>query len=265
MHFRPHGRSLKVLTATVATLATAAVWSQAGAASVLTVDLGSSGGFAILAGSGITIAAPPGTVITGDIGSAPTPAITGLENAVINGVNQAGNAVTLSAKTDLMLAYIDAAGRSADFSYGDAFDLSGTLIGGVHSSAGSFLINTTLTLDAGGDSSMVWIFQTASTLEAASGSQIILANGALASNVFWQVGSSATLNTSADFAGSILADTSITLNAGVNLDGRALAINGAVTLGSTTITVPVPEPSAPAILGAAAVCLLAGNRRRQTS
>jgi hypothetical protein len=81
----------------------------------------------------------------------------------------------------------------------------------------------------------VFIFQIASTLITGSGSHIILANGALACNVFWQVGSSATLGTNSVFAGNIMALTSITITTGVNLDGRALARNGAVTLDSDTI------------------------------
>lgn len=242
-------------------LTTAAFWPPAAnAASALTVNLGSASSFAILSGAGITIAAPTGTLITGDIGAYPTTSITGLENAIISGVNQAGNGITQSAKTSLMLAYLDAVARPADASFSDGFVLSGTYTGGVYKSAGSFSINSVLTLDAGGDSNMVWIFQAASTLDAASSSEVILTNGALASNVFWQVGSSATLHNAADFSGSILANQSVTLDTGASLEGRALALNGAVTLGSNIIT--IPEPSSTVLLGISSCWILTYRRRR---
>jgi len=88
---------------------------------------------------------------------------------------------------------------------------------------------------------------------------VILTNGALASNVFWQVGSSATLDTNVRFSGTILATESITMNAGVIQTGRALAMNGAVTMGSTIIA--VPEPALPMFLSGALVCF--GLRRRK--
>ena len=226
---------------------------------MLAVDLGSASSFAVLAGSGITIAGPTVSTINGDIGAFPTATITGMENAVLSGINYGGNGITQAAKLNLVDAYNDAASRSADFTYSDGSNLSGTLAGGVHQSAGSFLINGTLTLDGGGDSNTVWIFQSGSTLLAASGSQIILINGAQASNVFWQVGSSATIGTTTDFSGTILADQSITLNTGAILNGRALALNAAVTLDTNTIT--VPEPSAVWLFGAASISFFARRRR----
>jgi Ice-binding-like/PEP-CTERM motif len=254
-------RTLRTLSAFA--LAITSPWSTAQAASVLTVDLGSASAFAILAGSGITISAAPGTLITGDIGSDPTDSITGLENATHQGVNQGGNGVTEAAKIDLAQAYDDAAGRTANFSYADGFVLTGTLDGGVHRSAGSFSISGPLTLDAGGDSSMVWIFQTGSTLEAAFASQVILANGALASNVFWQVGSSATLLATAEFVGTILALESISMTTGVSISGGVYARNGAVTIGSAVIA--VPEPSAPLLLGIAASGFCLARRKKSAS
>lgn len=111
-----------------------------------------------------------------------------------------------------------------------------TLTPGVYTSTSSLALSGDLTLDAKGDPSAVFIFQIASTLTTGSGSQIILANGAKACNVFWQVGSSATLGTNSIFKGQILALTSITVTTGVNLEGRALARNGAVTLDSDVLS-----------------------------
>ena len=108
------------------------------------------------------------------------------------------------------------------------------------SPAGTFGITGTLTLDAQGDPNAIFIFQAASTLITASASNVVLVNGAQASNVFWVVGSSATLGTYSALQGSILALTSITVTTGATLNGRALARNGAVTLDTDTITALTP-------------------------
>jgi hypothetical protein len=129
---------------------------------------------------------------------------------------------------------------------GGAGELGGrTLAPGLYQSApGSYEITSLdLTLDAGGDPNAVWIFQMATTLHILSNRQVILAGGAQACNVFWQVGTSATLSTYSVFKGTIMADQSITLETGATLHGRALARIGAVTLDANTITIPsLPEP-----------------------
>ena len=118
-----------------------------------------------------------------------------------------------------------------------AGDLVGqTLTSGVYTSTSSLSDSGNLTLDAQGNANAVFIFQIASTLTTGVGSHILLANGANACNVFWQVGSSATLGTNSVFNGNILALTSITVTTGVNLQGRVLARNGAVTLDDDVIT-----------------------------
>jgi hypothetical protein len=201
------------------------------------IELGSAEQFAILAGAGITIAGPVNsTIVTGDIGTFPTPSITGTENLVLTGTNHGADAVTQIAKNDLMTAYLDAVSRPADISYGAGHTLMGTLFSGVYNSTTSFSIDSHLILDAQGDPNAVWIFQAGSTLITASNSIVELTGGAKASNVFWQVGSSATLGTYADFVGNIMALESITLNTGATLiHGRALAHNGAVTMDNNII------------------------------
>ena len=113
-----------------------------------------------------------------------------------------------------------------------------TLNAGVYNSASSLALSGTLTLDGQGDPEAVFIFQMGSTLTTASASNVTLINGAQASHVFWQVGSSATLDARSSIAGTIMALASITVTTGVTIEGRALAVNAAVTLDTNTITTP---------------------------
>ena len=153
------------------------------------------------------------------------------------GVQNVANPAALQAKSDLVTAYNDAAGQTPATPVAAAALGGLTLTAGVYS-GGALDLTGTVTLDAQGDSGAVFIFQAASTLITASASQVKLVNGASACNVFWKVGSSATLGTTTSFKGTILALTSITLNTGATVDGRMLARNGAVTLDSNTVTTP---------------------------
>ena len=146
-----------------------------------------------------------------------------------------------TAQGDLTTAYNDAAGRTVG-PITVAGNLGGqTLAPGLYKSTSSLEISSgDLTLDAQGDANTVFIFQMASTLTTTSGRQVILSGGAKAANIFWQVGSSATLGTTSVFKGTIMADQSITLTTGATLEGRALARIGAVTLSANVITIPVP-------------------------
>ena len=202
------------------------------------VPLGSASSFAVLAGSGLTVAgAVNSTLITGDIGTFPTTTETGLGNLVLTGTNHAGDVTTQAAKNDLVTAYNAAAGQATTQTV--PTELGSTTKGpGVYdSAAGTFTITGTLTLDAGGDPNAVFIFKAASTLITAASSNVVLINGAQACNVFWQVGSSATLGTSSNLLGTVLALTSITLNTSATASGRLLAQNGAVTFNTNTAAV----------------------------
>ena len=213
------------------------------------IDLGKAGTFAVLAGSGVTNA-NSGTYITGDVGSSPTPAVTGLTAAMVNGNLYLAGAPA-DAKTDLLTAYNavrDATGGT-NMDEQDLGALGHSLAAGVYSFTSSAGLTGTLALDGGGDPNAQWIFQIGSTLTTGTHSGVSFANGASANNVFWQVGASATIDVDNAFAGNILALTSITLNGGT-LDGRALAMNGAVTIsGAETINAPVvPEPASSVLL-----------------
>ncbi|MEA2244057.1 MAG: hypothetical protein QOD24_3613, partial [Solirubrobacteraceae bacterium] len=199
------------------------------------VGLGKADRFAVLAGSTVTSTGP--TTINGNLGLHPGTAVTGFPPGTVHGTTDAANATALEAKSDLTTAYDDAAGRTPPVSA--PADLGGlTVTPGVYRSGSSLALTGDLALDAKGDPSAVFVFQAGSTLITASASRVRLVNGAQACNVFWQVGSSATLGTTTDFAGNILALTSITMNDGVSLNGRALARNGAVTMIDDTITAP---------------------------
>jgi hypothetical protein len=200
------------------------------------VPLGTAAGFAVLAGS--TITNTGATTINGDLGLSPGTSVTGFPPGAVNGTSHVADAAAVQAQNDLTAAYIDAAGRPTTATI--PVELGGTTqTPGVYSSpAGTFGITGTLTLDAQGDPNAVFIFKAASTLITASASSVNLVNGAQSSNVFWLVGSSATLGTYSILRGSILALASITVTTGVSVDGRTLARNAAVTLDTDTITRP---------------------------
>jgi type VI secretion system secreted protein VgrG len=217
------------------------------AAAAQSVPLGTADSFAVLAGSGITNTGP--TTVRGDLGTYPTTTETGIASVTVTGTDHAGDAVTQGAKNDLVTAYNTAAGEGPTTAI--AADLAGqTLAPGVYNSASSIGLSGALTLNGGGDANAIFVFQAGSTLTTGSASQINLINGAQACNVFWQVGSSATLGTGSTFRGTIIALTSITVTTGVTVDGRVLARNGAVTLDTDTIT--RPTCAAPAATTAAA-------------
>jgi hypothetical protein len=165
-----------------------------------------------------------------------------------------GDPIAAQAQLDLTIAYNDAAGRTLDAVL-VAGNLGGqTLAPGLYKSTASLEISSgDLTLDAQGDPNAVWIFQMASTLVTTVGRQVILTGGAQAANVFWQVGSSATIGGSSVFKGTILADQSITMNTSATLDGRTLARNGAVALDANTITVPNAVIASVVLVSAAVV------------
>ncbi len=201
--------------------------------------LGSANAFAVLAGSTVTNTGP--SILNGDLGVSPGTAVTGFPPGTVNGTIHAADSAAAQAKLDLTTAYNDAAGRSTS-----PISVSGNLGGqtlppGLYKSTSSLAISSgDLTLDAQGDANAVFIFQMASTLTTTVGRQIILSGGAKAANVFWQVGTSATLGTNSVFQGNILADQSITLTTGATLNGRALTRIGAVALDSNAITTPAP-------------------------
>lgn len=232
----------------VVLLAAALLWQQSPAFAATPVGLGTATSYSVLAGTTVTNTGP--TTLQGDVGVSPGTAITGFPPGLSGGATHRADAVALQAQSDVTIAYDNAAGQPLTTSVSG--DLVGrTLTEGVYRSTSSLALSGQLTLDGQGNPNSVFVFQVASTLITASASSIILTNSAQACNVFWQVGSSATLGTASQFKGTILALTSITVETGARVEGRALARNGQVSLDTNVFThsacTTTPTTSAPAV------------------
>jgi hypothetical protein len=202
------------------------------------VALGGTSNFAILAGSAIT--STGATTVTGDIGLSPGTSFGGFPPGIHTGTLHINDNDATQAKLDLTAAYNDAAGRTST----DIVTLSGnigglTLTPGLYKSTSSLAVSSgDLTFDAKGNSSAVFIIQIASTLTTTSDRKVILKGGALASNIFWQVGSSVTFGTTSVFKGIVMASQSITFNTGASLEGQALTSIGGITMAGNAIVKP---------------------------
>jgi hypothetical protein len=197
-----------------------------------TVGLGSAASFSVLGGSTVTNTGP--TTMFGDLGLSPGSSVTGAPHVL--GQTHVDDAVAIGAKNSLTTAYNSAASRPSNGSAGT--DLAGQVfLPGVRSASSSLLLSSgSVTLDAQGNPNAVFIFQIGSTLITGSNTSVVLINGAQACNVFWQVGSSATLGTGTRFVGTIMASATVTANTAATIHGRLLARTGAVNLDTNTIT-----------------------------
>ena len=225
-----------------------AFWSMSVSATTVNVGLGAADLFAVLGGSTIINSGP--SAINGNLGLWSGNVITGFPPGTVTGTTYAGNSTAMLAQNDLTSAYNLAAAQPCGGVL-TGQNLGGqTLTAGVYCFASSAQLTGTLTLNAQGDSNAVFIFQVGSTLTTASGSSVVFINGGQGDSVFWQVGSSATLGSTSAFAGNILALSNITMGSGASLScGRALALNGAVTLDTNNISIDTVgcESSAPLI------------------
>ncbi len=216
-------------------------------------SLGQAHSFSVLGGSTITNTGP--TVVLGNLGLSPGLAVVGFPPGIVTGGSiHISDALAQGAQSDATAAYINLAGQAATTDLSGQ-DLGGlTLTSGVYSFGNSAQLTGTLTLDAQGDTAAVFIFQIASSLTTASTSNVVVINGGGSCNVFWQVGSSATLGTASNLVGNVIALSSITLTTGANVQGRVLARNGAATLDSNRFSNctggaggPGPDPVAGAV------------------
>ncbi len=205
------------------------------------VDLGTASSFAVLGGSTVTNTGP--TVANGDLGVSPGGSITGFPPGIVNGAVHAVDAVADQAQADLTAGYDSAAGR------GPAAPLPGDLGGlfmtaGVYNRPAALQLTGNAVFDAQGDPDAVFIVQVGTALTTASNSRVVLLGGAQACNIFWQIGSSATLGTRTAFMGVILSRQSITLDTGASVEGRVLARGAAVTLDTNTVNRGMCTPAA---------------------
>lgn len=199
--------------------------------------LGSASGFALLGASTVTCANL--SAVNGNVGVSPGTAITGFNpSCTVSGAIHAGDAAAASAHADLAIAYDDLKSTPC------AHDLTGQDLGGQTLPPGAYCFNTTvgltgaLTLDGGGDPNATWIFQVGSAIKTGTNSSVLMAGAGNPSNVYWEIGSSATIATGTAFQGNVLASASITLVSGSSLIGRALALNAAVTSDHNAVTLP---------------------------
>ena len=202
--------------------------------------LGAAQRFAVLGSSTVTNTATPTTVV-GDLGVSPGTSVTGFPPGIVTkGTIHAGDAVAAQARSDTTTAYNNLAGQTC------TVNLTGQDLGGMTLAPGVYCFNTSaaltgaLTLDAQDNPDAVWVFQTGSTLTTAGNSSMVVINGGQQYNVFWQVGSSVTLNLNSMFIGNILAAVSVSLNTGASVSGRVLAGSGAVTMIDNDITITWP-------------------------
>jgi hypothetical protein len=251
------GAALFAFTTAAALLLT--FGTPAGAALHATVPLGTSAQYAVLGAS--TVTNTGASTLNGSLGVSPGTAITGFPpgKVIAPGTTNRTNAAAAKARADLTAAYLNAQGRAIDATV--SANLANLhLQAGVYAgpSHGALQLTGPLVLDGAGNANSVFIFQTNSSLITASSSTVSLINGAQECNVFWQVGSSATLGTGSVFTGNILALTSISVTNSVTVHGRALARNGAVTLDTDTFTRPTcaaAPPGAPSAPGSGAPTL----------
>ncbi|MGW7049364.1 ice-binding family protein [Streptomyces avermitilis] len=237
----PFRRTMSVWIAAVTALVMAAavlVLTPTRAHAATAVPLGTAGDFGVLAGSTVTNTGP--SVIQGNVGVSPGSAIVGFPpgQVLAPGVFHPGDATALGAQNDLTIAYGQAAGQTPPTAtyLDNPHEFGGqTLTPGLYKANVSAGITNTLTLDALGNPNAVWVFQIGSTLTTASASHVSFINGASPCNVYWQIGSSATLGTNSSFVGNILAQASITATTNAVINGRLLARTGAVTLDTNTI------------------------------
>ena len=226
------------------------------AASPLALNFGASASFGVLGASNVTNVPGTPTVVSGDVGVSPGTSITGFgAPASISGVFHPGDFVAAAAQTAALSTFT--LGMSLAGAAPILADIGNTtLTPGIYAPPSSLGITGPVILDAKGNGNGVFVIQIPSTLTtASSNSSVVLVGGTQADNVFWLVGSSATLGSNTAFAGNILAQTSISVSSNVSINGRLMALTGAITMDDDALvmfltgSLAVWAPSTPFALG----------------
>ncbi|GAA4756109.1 hypothetical protein GCM10023350_47050 [Nocardioides endophyticus] len=219
------------------------------------VDLGSAASYSVLAGAGVSNTGED-TVLALDLGLSPTGAIAGFPPGIVTGTTHDKDSAAEAAQEDREAAYAAAAAQPGGTPF--AGDQAGvTFKPGVHTSAAAFTNTGTMTLDADGDSSAVFVFQIGAALSSAAASKVVLTDGALANNVYWQVVGAVSLGAGARYVGTFLAAGVVSFGEGASLKGRILT-PGTVALANSPVTRPIDDLTAP-------VVTLAGGPVRSTN
>ena len=241
--FSCHILSFLLVAGALAVGGQAAAAPPAAPAAATFVDLGTAASYSVLAGTSVANTGPD-TVLAGDLGLSPAGAITGFPPGTVNGEIHDKDDAAEIAQTDRSDAYADAAGQESTTTF--AGDQGGaTFHAGVHTTAAAFSNTGTITLDADGDSNAVFIFQIDAALSSAAGSKVVLTDGALANNVYWQVVGAITLGAGAAYVGTFLGATTIAFGDGASLKGRALTpssmamTNSPFTVAKDDLTAPL--------------------------
>jgi Ice-binding-like/Bacterial Ig-like domain len=208
------------------------------------VNLGAAASYSVLGGTGVANTGD-GTVLAGDLGLSPIGAIAGFPPGTLGGTTHDKDAAAGTAQSARSTAYSQAAGEPSTTTFSG--DLAGvTFHPGVHTSAAAVTNTGTMTLDADGDSSAVFVFQVGAALSSAASSKVVLTNGALANNVFWQVVGAVSLGAGASDVGTFLAAGAITLGDGASVKGRLLT-PGTVAMTNSPVTQPIDDLTAPVV------------------
>jgi hypothetical protein len=207
--------------------------SSAVAAPTPMVDLGTASTYAVLSGASVgnTVSAvgAPHTTLRGDLGVKANTDPTGFPPGVVTGTQNVGNTAASNAHADLVAAYTEVAARPNGVPLAGA--LAGVTVGpGLYTVTGAVSNTTTFTLNGGGNPNAVFVFQVSGALAMAAGSHVVLANGARASRVFWQVNGAGAVGAGSSFAGTLMALDAVAMGNGTMVNGRAFARNGALTL-----------------------------------
>jgi hypothetical protein len=238
------GASALLVAGQFATVTSASAAPPTPPATATFVDLGTAASYSILGGTDVANTGA-GTVLSGDLGLSPSGAIAGFPPGRVNGTVHDKDSAAETAQSDRADAYADAAGQtSTDTFSGD--QAGRTFLAGVHTSAAAFTNTGTVTLDANGDSSAVFVFQIGAALSSAASSKVVLTGGALANNVFWQVTGAVSLGAGAKFVGTFLGAGAITFGDGASIKGRALT-PGTVAITNSPFTQPIDDLTAPLV------------------